>query len=146
MLVFMNWGVWSLISDLLLKKKKMLTFFVRLLSIVTVIRCSALEHQHILHFWLKVNVPLWLILGFMGRKWTCTVQKKSTLKILIAMHIFLNQSVLGRQLHKPHLKVWFQNLHTLIPNKRDCSPPCHIDGMPALSQKVTRQEGNKVKM
>lgn len=62
------------------------------------------------------------------------------------MHIFLNQSVLGRQLRKPHLKVWFQNVHTLIPSKRDCSSPCRIYGMPALPEKVTRQEGKKVKM
>lgn len=127
------------------KEEENADFFVLLLSIVTVIRCSALGHQHTLHFWLKVNVPLWLILGFTGRKWTRTVQKKSTLKILIAMHIFLNQSVLGRQLHKPHLEVRFQNLHTPIPNKCDWSSPCHICGMPALPQKVIRQEGSKVK-
>lgn len=145
MLVFMNWGLWSLISELLLKKKKMLTF------------CTAAFHSHsdkMLCAWTSAHTAFltqskcsivthtW----FYGQKTNIYCPKKIYTQNINSNAHFLNQSVLGRQLSKPHLKIWFQNLHTLIPNKRDCSSPCHIRGMPALPQKVTRQEGNKVKM
>lgn len=137
MLVFMNWGLWSLISDLLLKNK-MLTF------------CTAPFHSHsdkMLCFWTSAHTAFltqskcsivthtW----FYGQKMNIYCPKKIYTQNINSNAHFLNQSVLGRLLSKPHLKGWFQNLHTLIPNKRDCSSPCHIYGKPAL----TSSEGNK---
>ena len=139
--VFMNWGLWSLISDLLLKKKMLTLVSAAFHSHSDKMLCSGTSaHTAFL------TRSKWSVLThtwFYGQKMNLYCPKKIYTQNINSNAHFLNQSVLGRQLCKPHLKVWFQNLHTPSPNKRDCSSPCHISGEPALPQKVTRQEGKR---
>lgn len=140
--LFMNWGLCSLISDLLLKKKKMLTFRTaaphspgdKMLcsgtsahtAFLTQSKCSIVTHT-------------W----FYGQKMNIYCPKKIYTQNINSNAHFLNQSVLGRQLSKPHLKVGFQNVHTLVPNERECSFLRDIYGCPHFLRRQRGQGGTR---